>query len=108
MIFRIRKSRRKRWAARRMWRRIWIPFAVLKLEGSGRALVVFETLETRWSDRNGRRLWRRRHPAPVKAERRAWAFSRDALPCRRGNEGILVAERLTFEETIAPLRLADV
>ncbi len=50
--------RRVRALARRQWRRIFIPIAVVNVEGIGRAVVMMRTMETRWSDSNSRRLWR--------------------------------------------------
>lgn len=50
--------RRRRWHARRQWHRRWVLVAVLRVENRGRVLVIFELLETRWSDSQRRRLWR--------------------------------------------------
>lgn len=44
--------------ARDEWRRFFIPVAVLQLEELGRALVIAEMIETRWSNSLRRRLWR--------------------------------------------------
>ncbi len=49
---------RVRYLARRQWRTVFIPVAVLNVEGFGRALVRWQHMETRWSDKNARRLWR--------------------------------------------------
>jgi hypothetical protein len=53
-----RRCRRRRWLARRRWKRVWVPIAILRIEGLGRMLVAHHRLETRWSDRHARRLWR--------------------------------------------------
>lgn len=49
---------RVRYLARRQWRTVFVPFAILNLEGFGRSLVVMRRVETRWSDRRARRVWR--------------------------------------------------
>ncbi len=41
----------------RRWRRVFVPVAILNIEGHGRCLVVLRTLETRLSQRRGCRLW---------------------------------------------------
>jgi hypothetical protein len=60
--WRRRSWRRRRWLAKRRWKRVWVPIAILRVEGFGRALVAYHMLETRWSDRHARRLWR--EPSP--------------------------------------------
>ena len=50
--------RRSRLAARSRWRSFIIPIAILDIEGRGRSLVLMERLETRWSQRQNRRVWR--------------------------------------------------
>lgn len=53
-----RESRRRaRLRAAHCWRRRFVPFAILNLEGHGRCLVIMRTLETRISQRRGCRLW---------------------------------------------------
>ncbi|WP_342658675.1 hypothetical protein NPJ82_05995 [Sphingomonas sp. NY01] len=50
--------RRVRYFARRQWRTVFIPFAILNVEGFGRSTVRWQHMETRWSDSHRRRLWR--------------------------------------------------
>jgi len=49
---------RLRHVARRKWRTVLVPFAIVDIEGLGRSIVCMLWLETRWSDSNRRRLWR--------------------------------------------------
>ncbi len=44
--------------ARRQWRTILVPFGIIDVKGFGRSVVCMRRLETRWSDRQRRRLWR--------------------------------------------------
>lgn len=50
--------RRVRMLARRQWRTLFVPFAILNVEGHGRALVAMRFLDTRWSETHRRRMWR--------------------------------------------------
>ena len=53
--------------ARRQWRTIPVPFAIIDVQGFGRSVVCMRRIETRWSDRQRRRLWRL--PVPQLARR---------------------------------------
>jgi hypothetical protein len=50
--------RRRRAAARRQWRPRLVPLAIVQVEGRGRSLIVWDRLETRWSQTQRKRLWR--------------------------------------------------
>jgi hypothetical protein len=44
--------------AARRWRRIFVPLALITIEGVGRSVVFAQLLETRWSVSRQRRIWR--------------------------------------------------
>lgn len=50
--------RREQVELARYWRRVFVPFAVLNLEGRGRCIIVMRTLQTRLSESRGCRVWR--------------------------------------------------
>lgn len=50
--------RRRRAAVRRQWRPRFVPLAIVQVEGRGRSLIVWDLLETRWSQTQRKRLWR--------------------------------------------------
>jgi hypothetical protein len=60
MIRQLTKSdrARARWSAQRKWKRKFIPFGIVKLDDVGRAMIVMQFVETRWSDRRHSRVWR--------------------------------------------------
>lgn len=51
-------ERRAAWLQGRKWHRRFVPLGIVRLEGRGRAIVVCRVLDTRWSDKHARRLWR--------------------------------------------------
>ena len=50
--------RRCRAAARRLWHPRLVPLAIVQVEGRGRSLILWERLETRWSQAQRKRLCR--------------------------------------------------
>lgn len=56
---------RHRHLAKRQWKTVFVPFAMLNVEGYGRSLVAMRRMETRWSDNHHRRLWRTLFPVPA-------------------------------------------
>ena len=50
--------RRRRALSRRQWKVVFLPFAILHVEGLGRSRVIMQRMETRWSETANRRLWR--------------------------------------------------